>query len=124
MSRPIPRISITLPNGASAAVGSAATTPLGTNKGVYQGTIALIKVVTPNFTNAITTTIRIYDANGILKYQTAALAENSGAAGYCIPVSIPIYAGEYVVAAPSDDPGAGGGIVTIDLEFVPDVVRP
>lgn len=124
MSKPIPRISITLPNGAVAEVGGASTTTISPNPGVHQGTICLLKVVTPNFTNPITTTIKIYDVNGAVKYTSAAFAENSGAGGYAIPVNIPIYSKEYVTATPSGDPGAGGGIVTIDMEFIPDTRQP
>jgi len=124
MSQEIPTVSIVLPNGAAAEVGGSSTTKISPNKGIYQGTICLVKVVTPDFTNAVTTTVRLYDRNGILKYQSAALAEASGASGFAIPVNIPIHYGEYVTAQPSGDPGAGGGTVTIDMEFIPDTVQP
>jgi hypothetical protein len=122
MSRKIDRISITLPNGATAEVGGASTTRISSNKGVHEGEITLLKVVTPNFTNTITTTIKIYDSNGALKYTSEALAENSGASGRVLypPVPIPISEKEYVTATPSGDPGGTGGIVTIDMEYKPD----
>jgi len=122
MSKSIPRISVTLPNGAAAGVLSNAITVQG-NTGVYQGVIILLKVVTPNFTNAITVRVAVYDANGIQKFLSDALAENSGAAGRAVYPAwpgIPIESGEYIGVTPSGDPGAGGGIVTVDMEFVPD----
>jgi hypothetical protein len=120
MAKQIPRISITLPNGAAAEVGGPTTTKISGNIGVCQGNIAMVKVVTPNFTNPVTTTIRIYDRNGILLWTSAALAEASTATGYAIPVNIPISEKEYVTAQPSGDPGAGGGVVTIDMDYIPD----
>ncbi len=122
MAKPIPRISITLPNGAAAEVrqSSPANISQPNNQGVHQGIIAMVKVVTPNFTNAVNTTVKIYDRNGILLWASGALSENSGAAGYAIPVNVPISSGEYVTAQPSGDPGAGGGVVTIDMDYIPD----
>lgn len=120
MAEHITRVSIVLPNAATDAVGSATTSYISRNYGVCRGTLTAIKVVTPNFTNAITTSIKLYDRNGILLYTSAALAETSTATGYYIPVSIPLTHGEYFTATPSGDPGAGGGTVTIDADFVPD----
>ncbi len=123
MSKSIPRISITLPNGATAEVQQALPARISENTGVYQGDITLIKVVTPNFTNSITTIIKIYDKNGFLKFTSSALAENSGTGGIPIwpTIPIPIEEREYVTATPSGDPGAGGGMVTIDIEYRPDI---
>lgn len=120
MAKEIPRVSITLPNGASAEVRQSSPAQISENDGIYQGTICMIKVVTPNFTIAATTNVRLYDKNGILLWQSGALDEASGAAGYAIPVSLPVCQREYFTAQPSVDPGAGGGIVTIDTEYIPD----
>lgn len=122
MSKSIPRISVTLPNGATAEVLSNPISMAG-NTGVYQGSIILLKVVTPNFTNAITVKVAIYDTNGVQKYLSDPLAENSGASGRAIYPpwpGIPIESGEYIGVTPSGDPGAGGGIVTVDMEYLPD----
>jgi len=125
MSKLIPRISIVLPNGASAEVRQSAPTKISQNDGVYQGDITILKVVTPNFSTPRTTTIRIYDKNGHLKYASSAIANNSTAAsgnGTIYPaVPIPICDGDYVSAEPSGDPGGTGGTVTIDMEYKPDV---
>lgn len=117
MAKAIPRVSITLPNGASAEVTS---DPISRGVGVYQGLLCLVKVVTPNFTNPVTTTVRLYDRNGVLLAESEALSENSGATGYILPSNIPLSYGEYLSAQPSGDPGAGGGIVTIDMDYIPD----
>lgn len=120
MAENINRISITLPNGATAAVGSQATTPLRSGKGNCKGVLIMVKVVTPSFTNNVTTLVKLYDANGIMLWQSAALARGSGAPGYPSPVFIGLTYGEYFTATPSGDPGAGGGIVTIDCDYIRD----
>lgn len=120
MAKIIPRISITLPNGAAAEVLQSSPAAISPNEGVYQGELCMVKVVTPNFTNTVTTIIRIYDRNGIKLWQSDPLPENSGAKGYAIPVDVPLTYGEKVSAQPSGDPGGTGGIVTIDMDYIPD----
>jgi len=125
MSKEIPRVSITLPNGATAEVTQSSPAAISNNDGVYQGTLCIVKVVTPAFTaNPCNTTIRLYDKNGILLWQSAALARASGTAGYAIPVSIPLSQKEYFTAQPSVDPTGSGGIVTIDSSYIPDTFIP
>ena len=120
MAKAIPRISIVLPDGAAAEVRQSSPASISANVGVCQGILCSVKVVTPDFTNVVTTTIKIYDRNGILLWTSAALTENSGAAGHVTYVDIPLTYGEYVTATPSGDPGAGGGTVTIDMDYIPD----
>lgn len=117
MARAISQVSIVLPSGATAEVKGPAISP---NKGIHSGLLALVKVVTPTFTNNITVTIKMYDRNGILLWTSAALAETSGTTGYALPVSIPINLQEYFSATPSGDPGSGGGTVTINADYIPD----
>jgi len=121
MAKEIPRVSITLPDGGVVAVRQTLPPQISENEGVYQGTLSMIKIVTPDFTNPVTTNVCLYDKNGVLLWQSGALAEASGVAGYAIPVSIPLSQREYFTATPSGDPGAGGGIVTIDCSYIPDV---
>lgn len=120
MSKSITRQSITLTAaGVAEVLGSA----ISRNRGKYQGTICAIKVVTPNFTNAITVTVSIYDRNGVQKWSQSAIPEDSGASGHCYYPAwpgVPIEYGEYVGVLPSGAAGAGGGIVTIDMEYFPD----
>ena len=115
MAKQIPRITLVCANGGTIEkVGD----PISPNKGVYSGTLCLVKVVTPNV-NSITFTIRLYDRNGVLVWQSAALAENSGAAGYSIPVSIPLTEKEYFSAQASGDPGSAAS-VTLDCDYISD----
>lgn len=117
MPKPTPQISITLPNGANAEVSGGT---ISKNPGVIQGLACILKVVTPNFTNNVTTTVRIYDQNGILLYASPALSRNSGAAGHAVPINVPLYSKEVVKAQPSADPGGTGGAVTINIDYIPD----
>jgi len=120
MAKIIPRISIAFTSTGTAAVRQSSPASISANTGKCQGLLCSVKVVTPNFTNAATTTVRIHDRNGIELYESAALAEASGADGYYLPVSIPITYGEYVTATPSIAVGSGGGTVTIDMDYIPD----
>lgn len=119
MAKAIPRISITFPNTLDAEVRQSDPHSISANAGVYQGILCSVKVVTPNFANPITTTIKLYDRNGILLWTSAALAENSTATGRVTYVDIPLTYGEYFTGTPSGDPGANGTI-TIDCDYIPD----
>jgi hypothetical protein len=120
MAKEIPRVSITMPNGATAEVRQSSPAEISNNDGVYQGIMCMIKIVVPTLVASPTLTVRFYDKNGILLWQSGALAKNSGAAGYAIPVSLPICQREYFTAQPSIDPGATW-LVTIDADYIPDV---
>jgi len=119
MAKIIPRISIILPNGASAEVRQSNPASISANTGRCQGMLCMVKIVTPDFTNNVTTLVRLYDRNGILLAESEPLDKNSGAAGYVLPSSIPITYGEYVTAQPSGDPGSDG-TVTVDMDYIPD----
>lgn len=116
MAKQISRQSITCAaTGTTEVAGSA----ISANKGVISGILCMVKVVTPNV-NSITFTIRLYDRNAVLLWASAALAENSGAPGYAIPVNIPLTEKEYFSAQASGTVGAGG-TVTIDADYLPDL---
>lgn len=117
MAHIIPRISIVI----GAAVDTAVTqslphTAISANWGPASGMLSAIKVVTPNFTNNVTTIVKLYDRNGVLLWASGALARNSGAAGYFHAVSIPLTYGEYFTAIASGVPGGSGGTVTVDCD--------
>jgi hypothetical protein len=120
MAKAITRVSITI--GAAVGVETRQSLPaeISLNEGVVQGMLCSIKVVTPNFTNVITSLVKLYDRNGVLMWSSAALAENSGAAGYFHSVSLPLTYGEYFTVTPSGVPGGAGGIVTCDCDYYPD----
>lgn len=95
-----------------------ATTTTLTRKIQENGFITKLIVVTPNMTNAVTSTLTITDVDGLTTYATAALAENlTTSIGATIAAaetgSIPVDYNDTFTVVLSGAAGAGGGTVDV-----------
>jgi hypothetical protein len=77
------------------------------------GFIKRIFYSTPDFTNAVTTTITVLDRDGNEIYASAALNENTSA--HIDSLDIPVDEGYSLKATLSGAAGAGGGDVSLKL---------
>ncbi len=91
----------------------------GTAKIHETGFIKTLIVITPNFTNPVTTRLQILDTDSKVLYTSNQLAENTENLG--AGISVPVDYGFIISLLTSGDPGADGDVV-VEL-FIDTAVR-
>jgi hypothetical protein len=113
MAKRTPIISLTF----GAAETTKTSPSISQNEGVHQGKCTHIKITLPDWTNAVTATIRIKDSDGDTLFSQAAIAEAQTLV--IADKSIPLIEKETVEVQLSGAPGGTGGTVNVRLYYLP-----
>lgn len=99
----------------SFVIGAAETSDNFTLEG--NGKIHSYTITLPNYTNAVTGTLSIADADGYEIYSKASIAKNTSTNVYNLGDVIPIYGTVTVTLTLSGVPGGSGGTATIKMRM-------
>lgn len=114
MARRVPLITLSF----GAADTDKTSGAISQNEGVHQGKLSHIKIVVPNFTNAVTATLQILDSDNDAIFSQALIAKN--ATTMIEEKSIPLVEKEKVKVTLTGAPGGTGGDVTVRLYYHPE----